>query len=102
MTVSSKRHAQVERAKEEKRENAASMRGAGRDPGPEDGAHGGALAREAEKRDDFSYFLVITSKLRLDLLTCVDVYYEHKKQKARPKGVNLKVRSRAKFAVRYR
>ena len=38
---------------------------------------GGALAREAEKRDDFSYFLVITSKLRLDLLTCVDVYYEH-------------------------
>ena len=39
--------------------------------------HGGALAREAEKRDDFSYFLVITSKLRLDLLTCVDVYYEH-------------------------
>ena len=77
MTVSSKRHAQVERVKEEKRENAASMRGAGRDPGPEDGAHGGALAREAEKRDDFSYFLVITSKLRLDLLTCVDVYYEH-------------------------
>ena len=42
--------------------------------------HGGALAREAEKRDDFSYrgyFLVITSKLRLDFLTCVDVYYEH-------------------------
>ena len=36
------------------------MGGAGRDPGPEDGAHGGALAREAEKRDDFSYFLVIT------------------------------------------
>ena len=39
MTVTSKRHAQAERAKKEKREkNAASMGGADRDPGPEDGA----------------------------------------------------------------
>ena len=51
----------------------------------EDGAQarGRAGARVRETRrliNDFSYrgyFLVITSKLRLDLLTCVDVYYEH-------------------------
>ena len=30
------------------------------------------------------------------------VYGKKKKQKARPKGVNLKVRWRAKFAMRYR
>ena len=57
VTVSSKRHAQVERAKEEKRENAASMRGAGRDPGPEDGAEvrGRWRARpKARAADDLS------------------------------------------------
>ena len=39
VTVTSKLHAQVERAKKQKREEkAASSGGAGRDPGPEDGA----------------------------------------------------------------
>ena len=50
VTVTSKRHAQAERAKRQKREEKApSVGGAARDPGPEDVLrYGGALPREAQ------------------------------------------------------
>ena len=83
VTSSEELHAQAERAKKQKREEkAASSGGAEKEPKPEGRAD-----------DD-----MFTAREKGGT---VCVLLKRKKQKARPKGVNLKVRWRAKVAMRY-